>query len=196
MSVSAYALCTLAQLKAYLGITSADYDSQLEDLVDAASAQAEAFTGRKLAARDYAWALNGTGEPDLFVPEWPLNTITTLEINGAEIPARTTWDGSGYVLEADMGLIRLSGYVFYRGMGNVEVSANAGYAAAPEDLRQAVIELAAWKAKQSSMQGIGQDWLGKTSEAKPQNMGTLGLVKGIPADLAEVLGRYARRWAL
>ncbi len=196
MSVSAYALCTLAQLKSYLGITSTDYDSQLEDLVDAASAQAEAFTGRKLAARDYPWELDGNGQAALFVPEWPLNSITTLEINGAEIPARTSYDGAGYVIEADQGLIRLSNYVFYLGMKNVEIAANAGYATVPEDLRQAVIELAAWKAKQSSMQGIGQDWLGKTSEAKPHDMGTLGLVKGIPADLAEVLGRYARRGGL
>lgn len=192
MALDTHALCSLAELKSYMGISADTWDDQLEELINAATAQAESHTGRELAARDQEWALDGNNETDLVVPQWPLNSISSLEINGVEISARESWQGYGYVIDSEAGMIQLQGYVFTGGLANIEISANAGYATVPADLEQAVVELAAWKAKQSQISDIGQGWLGKQSEAKPQNMGTTSLVRGVPREIAEVFGRYTR----
>ena len=201
MAVADNALCTLAQLKTYLNISGSSQDSALEDLVDAVSAGAEAYTRRELAARDQAWtggdALDGNGHTVLRAPQWPLNSISSLEVNGVEISARAAIGGSGYVIDKGAGLIRLVGYVFYQGVQNVEISANAGFDPVPADLRQAAIEWAAMLVKQSGISGLGKHWLGIKSDDKPKNMGTVQLSQGEPPrQVAAKLRIYRRKAGL
>lgn len=203
MSVSAYALCTLAGLETYLGLESGDHDAGLENLIDAVSAASEAYTGRKLAARDYSWRKNGNGETLMLVDEWPLNSITTLKINGVTIAESSTPElgTAGYRIDSVAGIIRLIGYVFSRGIDNIEINANAGYAAIPGDLAQAAIEWAAWKYKESNLADVGVGVLGKTQEERPANQGTTtfwtsGSDKNIPPNVKWVLDRYKRAGGL
>ncbi len=53
MAVDTYALTALATLKTRLGITDSTDDTTLEDCIDAASAEIEAFLGRKILSRSF-----------------------------------------------------------------------------------------------------------------------------------------------
>ncbi len=196
MAVAANALCALADLKAYAGLPSAAaaYDAALEALIDAVSEAAEQHTGRVLAETDYTWRLDGNGLDELLVPEWPLNSVTTLTVNGETIPARASLTSSGYVPTAYN--IKLVGYLFYEGIQNVSIAAKAGYSTVPADLKQAAIEWAAWKLKESSVATVGKGELGMTSVVLPAGGGTKSYWTsqggGVPPQVKAVLDQYRR----
>ena len=56
--------------------------------IDAVSAAMDAYTGRKLKAAAYTWSLDGNGFDELLTPEWPLNSVTALTVDGSSITAR------------------------------------------------------------------------------------------------------------
>lgn len=204
MSLSSAALVSLSALKAYLGLPAAAqaYDSALETLIDAVSAQAERHTGRKLAARAYTWDLDGDGTVNLYVPEWPLNSVSLLQVDGYEVPARPSLAGSGYLIYGDQGLIKIYSWgVFTAGEQNVHLVCNAGLNPVPYDLAQAACEFAAWKLKESGVVNVGKGKLGETQVVMPQGGGTQsfwtsGLIKDVPPQVGRVFDSYARRGAL
>lgn len=60
MALDQYAIITLADLKATLGITVSTYDAQLEQAIDAASYQVESYLRRKVVQRRvYEWTTSG-----------------------------------------------------------------------------------------------------------------------------------------
>jgi len=62
MALDAYAIITLADLKATLGITVTTYDTQLEQAINTATAQVEGFLGKKVIQREYfEWTTSGSG---------------------------------------------------------------------------------------------------------------------------------------
>lgn len=165
MAVGAYALTTLANVKAYLHISGDESDTLLEGLIDAVSALFETYTNRKLAARDYDpdsdpedALLDGNGELELVLPQYPVNSITEILVNEQEIPASASYSESGWMDDSRLrkaGILRLRNYVFSAGRGNVAVTYNAGYSTIPDDLAQACIEQVAWKFRESSKRELG-----------------------------------------
>lgn len=156
MAVGTYALTTLARLKAYFNLTVLDHDNLIEDLIDRATALFEAFTRRKLKARDYSYEsdsenakLDGNGRDTIRLPQYPVNSLSTLRISEQEIDERDSIYSCGWILEGESGILRLACYLFTEGIQNIELAYNAGYSSVPEDLEQACIEQAAWMFKQS-----------------------------------------------
>lgn len=206
VSLSASALCTLADLKTYAGLSGDTYDDELTSLINAVSAAADAYTGRKLKARAYgvdgdspesAWVFDGDGSNLWICPERPLNSVSSLVVDITTISARSSVWTSGYVLDIEMGTIELAGYIFSSGLKNCTVKGNAGYSTTPDDLKQAIIEWAAWKLKESSISTIGKNLLGKTQKQLPSGGGTLnywtsGLIKDIPPLVKSTLNNYRK----
>ena len=98
MAVDTYALCTLAQLKAYLDYTDtvAARDAILEDCIDAATYRIEQFCDRKLVAREYVeWHQCFDGER-VQVRHWPLVYARAIGY-GSKPAIAISSDTTGYV---------------------------------------------------------------------------------------------------
>ena len=204
MAVGTYALTTLAKLKAYLNLTIVTHDTLLEDFVDRVTALIEDYTNRNLKARDYSYVstsgdydadnaiLDGNNRDSMVMPQYPVNTLTTLRINTMAIDARPDVFATGYVIEKELGIIRLAGYLYTRGLRNIECVYNAGYSTIPEDLEQACIEQAAWMFKQSP---VGSSLLGVASKTLPD--GSISYTSGeLLAQVKRVLEKHRKRIAL
>lgn len=126
---------TLVEAKAYLGITVATYDDLLESIINGVAAAMETSCKRKLKARDYSYLvgdeeaiLNGNNLTTLYVPEYPVNSITTFRVD--ETAYTTTnddySDSTGFKWWKNGKLFFET--VFSAYMRNVQLVYNAGYA--------------------------------------------------------------------
>jgi uncharacterized phiE125 gp8 family phage protein len=134
-------LCALADVKAYLGLTTSATDAVLETLIGNVSAAIESYCNRTFASASYTDRRNGNGGYRLFLANGPVTAVASVTIDGQNVPAAAGDLSSGYVF--DEGTLYLRGYCFNRGVQNVVVTYTAGYAAVPGDVAQACIECVA-----------------------------------------------------
>ncbi len=80
-------LATVDQIKDFLEITSTQHDVKLQRCADAASDLAQSYCDRKFASATYAPTttpddalLSGQGLPFLYLPQWPIVSVTTLKL--------------------------------------------------------------------------------------------------------------------
>jgi len=145
MAVDTYALTTLSNVKAWLGIPTATttHDTLLEMLINQASVAIETFCGRQFVARSYTEYHSGHGLTYIYVDHPPINSITSIydDIDrafGSETVVCTTYyttDGK----YADEGRIQLwqGKSNFGAGIMNVKVTYNGGWATVPKDIQEA-----------------------------------------------------------
>ena len=134
-------LCVLADVKAFLGVTSSATDGVLNTLIANVSATIESFCNRTFASTVYTERRNGNDGYRLFLANGPVTAVSSVSVDGiAIIPAPDALT-SGYL--ADANTVYLRGYTFTRGIQNVSVSYTAGFATIPLDVAQACIELVA-----------------------------------------------------
>lgn len=80
-----YALTTVARVQEFLG--ERGNDALLDRLIDAATAEIEAHCQRQFLSRAYAKWLDGHGDAQLWLPHWPLSSITRVCIGGRDVMA-------------------------------------------------------------------------------------------------------------
>jgi uncharacterized phiE125 gp8 family phage protein len=149
-------LTALADLRAWLNLTTDGADEVLARLITAASAfiQGPEGIGYQVASQSYALVLDGHGGDVLVLgSKPPLTGVTSLVIDGVTIRAAALSTDYGYRFSPSA--IWLQGYQFSRGRGNVELVCTRGWATTPADLEQAAIELIAVRFKERDH--IGQD---------------------------------------
>lgn len=76
MAVGTYALSTLAELKAHLGITVSTDNTILEGYIDAATAKIERWVGRQILLRTYSEWYGGNDVRTVRVKQYPVNNVT------------------------------------------------------------------------------------------------------------------------
>lgn len=141
-------LTTLAAVKQQFEIKNSTDDDLLERLISAASAFIGDYTGRgsmiSAAATEY---YDGTGSAVLMLRRYPITAVAALKINGSSVAAAQPYPKEGFFF--DQQSVMLRGYLFQRGLQNIEVSYTAGYAqdSIPADLQQACIDLVGFKYK-------------------------------------------------
>jgi uncharacterized phiE125 gp8 family phage protein len=133
-------LCTLADVKAFLGLTTSATDGVLTTLIANVSATIESYCNRTFASTAYAETRNGQGGNRLFLANGPVTAVASVSVDGQAIPP-AMGTGIGYLF--DETTVYLRGYAFNRGVQNVAVAYTAGFAAVPSDVAQACIELVA-----------------------------------------------------
>lgn len=143
-------LVTLAQLKNYLDVDSADLvdDNKLEYVINAASNFFMAETNRLLKARNLTEYYDGNESTELFLNQYPINSSAeTIEIYTSLSVPRDYTDNqisSDYILiESEVGIVSLISDYFPKGKQTVKVVYNAGYASIPYDIQRAALELCA-----------------------------------------------------
>ena len=208
MAVVSWSLTNLENVKRFIGISISDttHNVLLQRLIDSASSYVEKATDRLLVARDYDKDLiadkentwyNGDGTAVLFLRQYPVNSVSAVEINGSALAAAgdTDYYGStGYALFERQGRLYYANG-FTTGIRNVRVSYNAGYAVNTperEELRELCNALVALVHK-SAVKGT----LGFKSERIGLYAYTKGDLKGVDifgVHGEDVIFRYKRKW--
>jgi hypothetical protein len=199
MALSRDALTTLPRVKEYLSIASSDHDQLLERLIEAVSAQFNAYCDRKLRARDYSCRsrddaydpdnalLSGSGYAELLLPQYPVIGLDALLVDGREMGPAS--GGGGWVLDAGAGVVSLLEGVFPRGRHNVGLVYRAGFEAPPPDLAQAAIEQTAVRFQES---GAGHGRLGVAARTLADGSVSYHASALLP-QVKAVLDRYRNR---
>ncbi len=138
------ALCTLADLKAFLGIAADDNasDARLTELITTASGQIAGYCGREFEIVAVANELHdGDGTDELRVDLTPIVSVSALSIDGEAVDVAELAIYHTMVAFKASGeyspRLRSYGQVFPVGRQNVSISYSAGYAAVPRDIQDA-----------------------------------------------------------
>lgn len=144
-------LVTVEQAKDYCrltdtGVTAGNVqtiDEVLKDLITRASAFLVEKIGKPyLFAKTSTETRNGNGKDVMFPAVGPINSITSVSVDGVTIPQRPTVSSFGWVFDPDV--IYLIGYQFTCGVQNVVINWNCGVATTSRKayaLQQACLEL-------------------------------------------------------
>lgn len=173
-------LTTVTSLKAYLGITTLDDDSLLASMITAYSTEVISWLNRDIALTTYTEQLSGDGGRVLMLGNYPIQSITSLTIDGIVIPARPAYGQNGYLFDGDS--VVLFGYVFTRDFLNVQITYSAGFTNIPTDLAQAVNEIVALRYRE-------RDRIGNASKTLAGETVAF-IVKDFPASAQTILNQY------
>jgi hypothetical protein len=149
MALSDTQLAEIDRLKAWLKIPQDESaaDVPLTELITRASGFILQYLGRDvLFAAAVTETRNGNGLNFLLTRSYPVNSVTSVTVDGAVIPQATSATMAGWVFSKYA--IQLRGYYFNRGIQNVVLVMNAGVSAASAAagiLEQACMELCAQK---------------------------------------------------
>jgi hypothetical protein len=168
-------LITLEQAGNFLNLPEAQYDADpnLPGMISAFSQFLLTLIGRNnILPASYTERRDGNGNDTIGTMNAPIISVASVTIDGAAAPVSSGYPAPGYWF--DENTIRLVGGGvgfpwspngfpgrFTRGRGNVSLVYEAGYAATPLDIEQAVIEMVAWAYKY-------KDRFGLSSQTTPQ----------------------------
>lgn len=197
MAVWTYALCTLAELKAYLNISGSTQDTLLEGFANRASQRIDSRSRRKLRKRTYTdERYDGNGRFSVLVlREYPIVSVTSLyDDTGRDFEAVSLVDSDDYEIDADAGTVTRTDSMFAKGTANIKITYLAGYEDDDERLyalKAACISLAAHYYFQSP---AGKGRQGVKSEALAAGQGTVSFEGDLmPKDVVDTIREYRRR---
>lgn len=177
-------LCSAADVQAFLSLPSGQDESLLESLVTRASVMVNSLINRNLLSASYTERFSGRGGSRQGLSNYPVTAVSAVTIDGVSVPAATGQLDAGYLF--DENVVYLRGYVFTRGVRNVEIDYTAGFATVPADLSQACIEIVANKYKRRNNIEIS----GKTLNGETISFTT----SDVPPSAKAVLANYTRRF--
>jgi hypothetical protein len=175
-------LTTLANLKGWLNLTATGDDALLARLVTAASGFVENWLGRAIGLTSYVETRDGTGGTTLAFAVTPVMAVSALAIDGNPVLPSADGIAPGYVFSSSR--LALIGGGFRRGLANVLVSYQAGYADVPPEVEQAVIAIAALRYRERERIGLVSKGLAGETTSFAQ--------KDMPADALTALQRYRK----
>lgn len=153
--LSTYALTTWARTKYLLNLPDTD-QTLVEYLINSASEMAEYHARRKLAARAYTTDLDGPGGTTLLLPNYPINSITSIyEDTDREFDSDTLTDSDDYGYYSDEGIVERYSGSWTTGKKALRITYNGGLSTVDSRLQDAVIEVVAWNLKRYRGSGIG-----------------------------------------
>lgn len=194
-------LTTVANVKAWLGMTTSSDDGVIQDCITAASLYWVWRTGRESlnTITSYSERYDGSGGHRQFLRQSPATSVQAVVVDGLSIPQSPDFVAPGWVLDQSgksVALIhgappRYFGLPivpvrFRAGMQNVLIQYQAGYTATPLDVEQAVKQMVAVNYKR-------RQWIDQKSQTL-NGMQTVGYRDWeLPPEVVCVLNAYTRR---
>jgi hypothetical protein len=181
------ALLTLQEVQEWLPQASGN-ERLLQQAIDRAEARAARFCNRKgtfdSAARDHYFTVP-QGVRVIQLPSYPVTAVTTVTENAQETTTSEV-ASTGYILDADAGLLYRDGTSWATGFEQVRVQYTAGYSAStlPDDLRDAMLDLVGWLLDRRGDRGVKQDSVDGASETRE------AMIRGVPESIASSLQDY------
>ena len=133
MALNDNALITLKNLKVYLTIDKDAYNPLLEKLINSVSQDLQLRLGRDLVYTSYSNVkLGGNGMTRLFLPAWPVWSISALTEDTESLTEDTdyftkgTERDQGYLVKTSVGSTVETGLVWAEGVKNITISYIAG----------------------------------------------------------------------
>lgn len=182
-------LTTTDAVKAFLGINAdaVHDDAVIGSLVTACSQYVQTWMNRRILTGQYDETRNGNGKHFMMVQEFPVTKVTAVNINGRDIAPSNGLTEPGYFFKDRVIFLR-GGYTFDRGIGNVSISYEAGYAKCPEDLAQSVAEMVAHRYKERDRIGHASKSIGGETVAFT--------ITDFPVQVKTILNNYKQVFAL
>ncbi len=143
--------CTLADVRIYLNINSANSDTLISLLITSASAYIDNWTNRTFSTVSNTIKMNGNGSNIMMLKDYPIISVSSVKVGNISYQ-QSDGNSVGYVL-GDYA-IYLIGDKFTKGFVNVSITYTSGFASVPADIKQVAIELVAYKFKESERVGI------------------------------------------
>lgn len=185
---SVNSLVSLVDAKAWCAVKTADttYDTILENFIDGVSWEFNKYTNRLLKARDITAYYTGDGSDKLQLPEYPVNSITSIyiDVDRAFTADTELTDYQFY----DIGIIVSEDQAFPNIAKSIKITYNAGYATIPYDLQMAAKDQIKWlfKRHRQNQEGGSTITTQNGTETLTETGELLTTVKGI-------LDRYRKR---
>jgi|GEM_PF-1428286 len=136
-------LSTLANVKEYLRITTADDDTLIQKILTRTSTWIQKYCNRVFIAADYTEYYDGDGTKELLVNQYPINSIASMYDDYDRVFGSDTAITVADLVYYPEGRIVYPYNSFMRGQKNIKITYNAGYATIPADLEQACIKMVA-----------------------------------------------------
>jgi len=130
-----YDLCTLSDVKAWLGRSDSNSDALLAALVSRTGRQILSYLRRPtVLPHGVSETRDGTGSSSLMLREWPVLSVTSVAVDGHSVPAMQSFATPGFAFEPWYGvppgraqILLVGGYRLERGAQNVSIAYRAGY---------------------------------------------------------------------
>ena len=140
-------LTDLPTVKAWLGVTTTNYDTQLSGFVTAVSSFVANYLGRQLLAASYVETYRGNGQASMVLRNFPITAVASVAFAGQTITAAADPVALTSGVLFDDRALTLVGYRFPIGLP-VVVSYTAGYATPPP--RTSARPPSSWSARLSA----------------------------------------------
>lgn len=135
-------LTTLANFKTEFDVDTDQHDTLLTRLVTKMSIHAQTYCGRLFTAQDYTEYYDGDGSQELFVRNYPINSVASIyDDTDREYDSDDLIDSDDIIIQGDdycFGKVELEDGWFDPGRKNIKITYNAGYSTVPADLEYAV----------------------------------------------------------
>jgi len=186
-------LCSLAELKLFVGINNSDesLDPQLEEYINGASWLLKEETGRFLKAQSITEYHDGTGSLLIMLRHRPVNSVTTLHSDSARsFGSNTLIDADDYQVYTNGGYIVVTNAGLDVGAQVIKVVYNGGYSTIPHDLKMACIEMVAyWYEKFTKNTRVGL-------KSVSNDAGNATYVEDMPSLVKAAIARYSEKIAI
>jgi len=195
-------LTTVAKVKSYAGIQTANQDALIAELIPQCMAALDNFCNRKLASRTVNGMRNGNGSTGIMLSNYPVTEVQAVYIDGRTIPQSVNCSAGWFLPALGRRLVLRGGYVFTQGDRNVEIDYVAGYGDAsgvsnadlapwPDDLVLAINMFVLTRLKERDRLGVGSKSLaGESITFVDATSGTSGSSQGIPSAARIILEGY------
>lgn len=198
MPLLSYALTSVANVKAYLDITTSTKDTLIELLINGCTDWIEAECGNrrfKDSTTDiteyYDGDYDSTGRDKIFLKQFPINSITSVSYkSGGNIsPTWVDYSLNDYERNDEQGVLYFANetrqylLALPRGRQIVKVVYKAGYITIPSDLELCCIKLVAKELNKRKSQGLTQEGVGGA---------TFQWNEDIAPDIKKIIANYTR----
>lgn len=185
-------LCTTADLKTLLGITSSNQDSLLALVKANVEEFAKTYTARDLLvpSSNYVEYYDGDGEAILRLNQRPIVSIASIYADPARLFEAASLIPAADIISDDVqqrnGYVELYSYRFLKGRKAIKVTYSAGYATVPADLSYAVKLIVAkqFKVAEKKLFAEGTQRVGDITTVLSQD--------DFPKDAMRILDSYRR----
>lgn len=158
-------MCTLAELKAELGITDTTDDTALTELIKGLQGRFEGYCSRRFERSVGVTALFDGGTKYICLPRWPVESVASVKIDADgdfTSPDETLTENDDFYLKKERGILAFAGDLWPEGVDHIQVVWTGGFVAAgttvqsgqyemPYDLRRALFMQAGfeWRNRRS-----------------------------------------------